>query len=49
MGGVDVKEVDPEGLLSHYAIVFQEVVLFNNSVMENIRIGKKKVLPMRRC
>ena len=41
VGGVDVKTVDPEVLLKAYSIVFQDVTLFNNSVMENIRIGKK--------
>lgn len=41
IGGVDVKEVDPEELLKQISIVFQEVVLFNNTVMENIRLGKK--------
>lgn len=33
--------IDPERLLSLYSIVFQDVTLFNNTVMENIRIGKK--------
>ncbi|PKK40133.1 ABC transporter, ATP-binding/permease protein [Clostridiaceae bacterium JG1575] len=41
VGGVDIKTIDPETLLSYYAIVFQDVTLFNNTVMENIRIGKK--------
>ncbi|MBR1635906.1 MAG: ABC transporter ATP-binding protein [Lachnospiraceae bacterium] len=41
VGGVDVKTVDPEALLSAFSIVFQDVTLFNNSVMENIRVGKK--------
>ncbi len=40
LGGVDVKSVDPEALLSAFSIVFQDVTLFNNTVMENIRIGK---------
>lgn len=40
LGGVDVKTVDPEELLKAYSIVFQDVTLFNNTVMENIRIGK---------
>lgn len=40
VGGVDVKTVDPEELLKAYSIVFQDVTLFNNTVMENIRIGK---------
>lgn len=41
LGGADISKVDPETLLSRYSIVFQDVSLFNNSVMENIRIGKK--------
>ena len=41
MGGTDIKTVDPESLLKNYAIVFQDVVLFDNTVMENIRIGRK--------
>ena len=41
LGGTDVKTVDPEKLLSAYSIVFQEVTLFNNTVMENIRIGRQ--------
>ncbi len=41
VGGVDVKTVDPEALLSVFSIVFQDVTLFNNTVMENIRVGKK--------
>lgn len=41
VGGMDVGKTDPEKLLSLYSIVFQDVTLFNNSVMENIRIGKK--------
>lgn len=40
VGGIDVKTVDPEELLKAYSIVFQDVTLFNNTVMENIRIGK---------
>jgi ATP-binding cassette subfamily B protein len=40
LGGTDISEIDPETLLSKYSIVFQDVTLFNNSVMENIRIGK---------
>ena len=38
---MNVSEIDPERLLSLYSIVFQDVTLFNNTVMENIRIGKK--------
>lgn len=40
IGGVNVRDVDPETLLSAYSIVFQDVTLFDNTVMENIRIGK---------
>ncbi len=40
LGGADISKVDPESLLSNYSIVFQDVTLFNNSVMENIRIGR---------
>lgn len=39
-GGEDISEVDPEALLKYYSIVFQDVTLFNNTIMENIRIGK---------
>lgn len=41
LGGMDISKVDPEALLNHYAIVFQDVTLFNSSVLENIRLGKK--------
>ncbi len=41
VGGVDVSRVEPEKLLNAYSIVFQDVTLFNNTVMENIRIGRK--------
>lgn len=41
VGGMDVSRIDPEKLLSMYAIVFQDVTLFNNTVLENIRIGRK--------
>ena len=41
VGGVDVKAVDPETLMQHMSFVFQDVVLFNDTVMNNIRIGKK--------
>ena len=41
VGGVDVRTVDPEQLLTAFAIVFQDVTLFNNTVMENIRVGRK--------
>ncbi|MBR2255316.1 MAG: ABC transporter ATP-binding protein [Candidatus Methanomethylophilaceae archaeon] len=41
LGGVDISTVDPETLMGSYSIVFQDVVLFNTTVMENIRIGRK--------
>lgn len=41
VGGMKVTDAEPEKLLSLYSIVFQDVTLFNNTVMENIRIGKK--------
>jgi len=41
IGGVNVNGVDPEALLKNYAIVFQDVLLFNDTVMNNIRIGKE--------
>ena len=41
LGGTDVSSVDPETLLQSFSIVFQDVVLFNNTVMENIRLGRK--------
>lgn len=41
VGGMDIATIDPERLLSLYSIVFQDVTLFNNSILENIRIGRK--------
>ena len=41
LGGMDISKVDPETLLSLYSIVFQDVTLFNNTIMENIRLGRK--------
>lgn len=41
VGGMDISKIDPETLLSLYSIVFQDVTLFNNTIMENIRIGRK--------
>lgn len=41
VGGMDIAGIEPEALMSLYSIVFQDVTLFNNTVMENIRIGKK--------
>ena len=40
VGGVDISTVDPEVLLSDYSMVFQDVVLFDDTVMENIRLGR---------
>lgn len=41
VGGMNVSETDPEKLMSLYSIVFQDVTLFDNTIMENIRLGKK--------
>ena len=41
VGGMDIGKTDPESLLSLYSIVFQDVTLFDNTIMENIRIGRK--------
>lgn len=41
VGGMDVSNAEPEALLGMYSIVFQDVTLFNSSVLENIRLGKK--------
>ena len=41
VGGMDISKIEPEILLSLYSIVFQDVTLFNNTIMENIRIGRK--------
>ena len=41
LGDHDISEIDPETLLKYYSVVFQDVVLFNASVMENIRIGRR--------
>lgn len=41
LGGKDISQVDPEKLLAAYSIVFQDVILFDNTIMENIRIGRK--------
>lgn len=41
IGGIDVRSVDPESLLKAFSIVFQDVTLFNRSVMDNIRIGRR--------
>ncbi len=42
VGGMDISKIEPEKLLSLYSIVFQDVTLFNNTIMENIRIGRKE-------
>lgn len=42
MGGVDISTISPEALLKNYAIVFQDVTLFNDTVMENIRLGRRE-------
>ena len=42
VGGQDISGIDPETLLGVYSIVFQDVTLFNNSILENIRVGKKE-------
>ncbi len=57
LGGVDISTIDPETLLKEFSIVFQDVALFNASVMENIKLGKKdasdeevkKVAKIARC
>jgi ATP-binding cassette subfamily B protein len=57
LGGQDIKKIDPETLLKNYSIVFQDVVLFNTSIMDNIRIGRrdatdeevKRVAKMAQC
>ena len=41
VGGMDIQKIDPEKLMSLYSIVFQDVTLFDNTIMENIRLGKK--------
>lgn len=41
VGGMDISKIEPETLLSFYSIVFQDVTLFNTSILENIRLGKK--------
>ena len=41
LGGTDISLIDPETLLKYYSVVFQDVVLFNTSILENIRIGKR--------
>ena len=41
LGGADISKVKPERLLQEYSVVFQDVLLFNSSVLENIRMGRK--------
>ena len=41
LGGIDISTVDPETLLRHYAFVFQDVVLFRDTILENIRLGRR--------
>ena len=41
VGGMDISKIDPETLLSLYSIVFQDVTLFDNTILENIRIGNR--------
>jgi ATP-binding cassette subfamily B protein len=41
VGGMDISKVDPETLMSLFSIVFQDVTLFNDSILENIRVGRK--------
>lgn len=42
VGGMEISNIDPEKLMSLYSIVFQDVTLFNNTIMENIRLGRKE-------
>ncbi len=42
IGGMNVSDIEPEKLLTLFSIVFQDVTLFNNTIMENIRIGRKE-------
>lgn len=41
VGGMDISKIDPEKLMTLYSIAFQDVTLFNNTIMENIRLGRK--------
>lgn len=41
LGGIDISKIDPETLLKHYSFVFQDVVLFRDTVLENIRLGRR--------
>ena len=41
VGGMDISQIDPEKLMGLYSIVFQDVTLFDNTILENIRLGRK--------
>lgn len=41
LGGLDIRQIDPETLLESYSIIFQDVVLFNTTIMDNIRLGRR--------
>ena len=41
LGGLDIASIDPETLLKHYSFVFQDVVLFRDTILENIRLGRR--------
>ena len=41
LGGTDIQTVDPETLLKYYSFVFQDVVLFRDTILENIRLGRR--------
>jgi ATP-binding cassette subfamily B protein len=57
LGGVDISTIDPEAILKYFSMVFQDVVLFNTSVRDNIKMGNKnasdedveKVCKLSRC
>ena len=49
VGGVNIAEIDPETLLTDYSMVFQDVVLFDDTVMENIRLGKQIISGQPGC
>lgn len=42
LGGLDIASIDPETLLKHYSFVFQDVVLFRDTILENIRLGRRE-------
>lgn len=41
LGGLDISTIEPEALLKHYSFVFQDVVLFRDTILENIRLGRR--------